>query len=168
MQSNSSKDEPSAVSASAGGSVDSPAGPGSSPSPHRSMSPGGPGGPQSTPSQPMPPRSGTHYPNYFFCFLFVKKLSVCLEGKSMTPCWGNTVLFRSYQQLPCPCLGPLKGAVSAQKALFQAPSQKGLFELTQRPSRALYSPCALLSELQRDKDTVRCAALGADRGHRAP
>ena len=39
---------------------------------------------------------------------------------------------------------------------------EGLFELTQRPSRALDSPRALLPELQRYKDTVRCAALGAE------
>ena len=36
-------------------------------------------------------------------------------------------------------------------------SLKGFFELTRRPSRALDSPCALLSELQRKKDTVYCA-----------
>ena len=39
---------------------------------------------------------------------------------------------------------------------------EGLFELTRRPSRALDSPRALLPELQRYKDTVRCAALGAE------
>ena len=33
---------------------------------------------------------------------------------------------------------------------------EGLFELTQRPSRALVSPLALLLELLRYKDTVRC------------
>ena len=44
---------------------------------------------------------------------------------------------------------------------------EGLFELTRRPSRALDLPCALLPELQRNKDTVRCAALGAEvPGHR--
>merc|ERR1719422_1234152 len=44
---------------------------------------------------------------------------------------------------------------------------EGLFELTRRPSRALNSPGALLPELQRYKDTVRCAALGAEvPGHR--
>ena len=43
----------------------------------------------------------------------------------------------------------------------------GLFELTLRPSRALNLPRALLLELQRYKDTVRCAALGMDvPGHR--
>ena len=76
----------------------------------------------------------------FFRFLFVKKLLICLEGKSMTPHWGNTILFRSSQQLPL----------------------EGLFELTRRPSWALDLPRALLSELQRYKDTVRCAVLGAE------
>ena len=36
-----------------------------------------------------------------------------------------------------------------------------LFELTLRPSRALYSPPALLPELKRLKDKVRYGALGA-------
>ena len=39
---------------------------------------------------------------------------------------------------------------------------EGLFELTRRPSRGLNSPRALLPELQRNKDTVRCASLGAE------
>ena len=39
---------------------------------------------------------------------------------------------------------------------------EGLFELTQRPSRALNSPRALFLELQRIKDTVRRAVLGAE------
>ena len=44
---------------------------------------------------------------------------------------------------------------------------EGLFELTRRPSRALDSPRALLPELQRYKDTVRCGTLGAEvPGHR--
>ena len=44
---------------------------------------------------------------------------------------------------------------------------EGLFELTRGPSRALDSPRALLPELQRYKDTVRCAALGTEvPGHR--
>ena len=47
---------------------------------------------------------------------------------------------------------------------------EGLFELSQVsqlcPSRALDSPRALLPELQRYKDTIRCASLGAEvRGH---
>ena len=57
----------------------------------------------------------------------------------MTPLQGNIFLFRSSQQLPRLRLGPLKGAVSAQKALD--------------------SPHALLQELQRNKDTVRYATL---------
>ena len=47
-----------------------------------------------------------------FCFLFVKKSLICLEGKSMTPRRGNTFLFRSSQQLPRLRLGPLKGFLS--------------------------------------------------------
>ena len=39
---------------------------------------------------------------------------------------------------------------------------EGFFELTQRPSRALDLPRALLSELQRYKDTVWCAELGVE------
>ena len=39
---------------------------------------------------------------------------------------------------------------------------EGLLELTRRPSRALDSPRALLLELQKYKDTVRCATLGAE------
>ena len=41
-------------------------------------------------------------------------------------------------------------------------THEGLFELTQRPSRALDSPRSLLPELQRYKDTVKCATLGAE------
>ena len=63
----------------------------------------------------------------------------------MTPHRGNTILFRSSHQLPRLRLGTF-----------------GLFELTRRPSRALNLPCALLPELQRYMDTVRCAALGAE------
>ena len=48
-----------------------------------------------------------------------------------------------------------------------SPTLEGLFELTRRPSRALDSPRALLPELQRYKETVRSAALGAEvPGHR--
>ena len=44
---------------------------------------------------------------------------------------------------------------------------EGLFELTQCPSRSLNSPHALLPELQRNKDTVRCVAICAKvPGHR--
>ena len=39
---------------------------------------------------------------------------------------------------------------------------EGLFELTRHPSRALDSPCALLPELRRYKDTGRFVALGAE------
>ena len=63
----------------------------------------------------------------------------------MTSRQWNTFLFRSSQQLPRLCLGPMKW----------------LFDLTQRPSRALDSPRALLPKLYRNKGTVRCAVLGA-------
>ena len=49
----------------------------------------------------------------------------------------------------------------------QSQTLEGLFGLTQRPSRALDSPHALLPELQRYKDTFRCAALSVEvPGHR--
>ena len=68
----------------------------------------------------------------------------------MSPRWGNIILFRSSSQ-----------------HLPHSRTLEGLFELTQRPSRALDSPRALLAELQRINDTVRCAALGAEvPGHR--
>ena len=47
----------------------------------------------------------------FFCFLFCKKLLICLEGKSMTPHRGNTIIFRSSQQLPRHRLGHLEGII---------------------------------------------------------
>ena len=58
-----------------------------------------------------------------------KKSLICLEGKSMTPHRGNTILFFSSQQLPRLRLWPLKG----------------IFSRTQCPSRALDSPCACAS-----------------------
>ena len=57
----------------------------------------------------------------------------------MAPCQGTTVLFCSFQQFP------------------QSQSLQWLFELTQCPSRALNLAHALLLELQRYKDTLRCA-----------
>ena len=39
---------------------------------------------------------------------------------------------------------------------------EGLFELTQRPSRALDSPRALFPDIQRNKDIVRCVTLFAE------
>ena len=40
---------------------------------------------------------------------------------------------------------------------------EGLFELTQRPSRALNLPRALLPELQKNKDTALwCAVIGEE------
>ena len=56
--------------------------------------------------------SGLATNSVFFCFLIVKKSFICLEDKSMTPCRGITVLFRSSQQLPRLRLGPLKDFLS--------------------------------------------------------
>ena len=61
----------------------------------------------------------------------------------MTPLWGNTLLFHSSQQLP------FSGTFWADTAPFKGPG------LTRLP------------ELQRTKNTVSCAVLGADiPGHR--
>ena len=49
---------------------------------------------------------------FFSVSCFVKNSLICLEGKSMTPHRGNTILFRSSQQLPRLRLGPLKGFLS--------------------------------------------------------
>ena len=48
----------------------------------------------------------------FSVSFFVKKSLICLEGKSMTLLQGNTILFRSSQQLPRLRLGPSKGFLS--------------------------------------------------------
>ena len=48
----------------------------------------------------------------FFLFPFYENSLICLEGKSMTPHLGNTILFRSSQQLPRLRLGPSKGFLS--------------------------------------------------------
>ena len=47
-----------------------------------------------------------------FLFPFYKKSLICLKGKSMTPGRGNTILFRSSQQLPRLRLGPSKDFLS--------------------------------------------------------
>ena len=48
----------------------------------------------------------------FFLLPFCENSLICLEGKSMTPHRGNTILFRSSQQLPRLRLGPSKGFLS--------------------------------------------------------
>ena len=64
----------------------------------------------------------------------------------MTPTWGN--VFSSVH--------PSNSLVTVLD-----PCQ-GLFEITQRPSRAFVLPHSLLLELHRNKDTVRCAMLGSE------
>ena len=64
----------------------------------------------------------------------------------MTPRWGKT---------------SLRPLVPANLSSLSRTLEE-LFELSQRHSRALDSPRVVLPELQRNKDTVRCAALGAE------
>ena len=89
--------------------------------------------------------------NIFSVYFLLKKSLICQEGKSMTPGWEG---YFSLLFLPATPSSP-------------SWTLEGLFELTRRPSWALVSPRALLPELQRYKDTVMCAALGAEvPGHR--
>ena len=84
----------------------------------------------------------------FFCFLFL----IDLPGGQI-----NDPLFGKHNSLPF-----LPATPSSPSWTLE-----GLFELTWRPSRALDSIRALLPELQRYKDTVRCDVLGAEvPGHR--
>ena len=89
----------------------------------------------------------------FFSVSFLSKLIDLLGGQITDPQSGK------HYSLPFLLATPL----SPSRTL------EGLFELTQRPSRALDSPCAMLPELYRYKDTARCAALGAEvPGQRLP
>ena len=56
--------------------------------------------------------SGLATNSIFFCFLICENSLICLEGKSMTPHRGNTILFRSSQQLPRLHYRPSKGFLS--------------------------------------------------------
>ena len=80
-------------------------------------------------------RSSLATNSIFLRFLFVKRSLICLKGKLMTPGRGK------HFSLPFLPATPLSRTL------------EGLFELTLRPSRALNSPCVLLPELQRNKDT---------------
>ena len=80
-----------------------------------------------------------------------KKIKDLPGGQIIDPLSGKTIFCSSSHQLPFLSLGPLNG----------------LFELTQCPSRPLDLTGALLPELQRYKDTVKCGALGVEvPGHR--
>ena len=69
----------------------------------------------------------------------------------MTPRWGKYCSLSFLPATPSPLSRTLEG----------------LFGLPLRPSRALDSPHVLLPDLQRDKETVRCATLGMEvPGHR--
>ena len=86
--------------------------------------------------------SGMTTNSIFFCFLFVKNPSWQIND----PLSGQHY---SLQFLPATPLS-LSGTLA------------GLFELKRCPSRALDLPRVLLPELLRNKDTVRCAAVGAE------
>ena len=87
---------------------------------------------------------------FFLCFLCVKIIDLP-GGQINDPSLGKHY---SLPFLPATPSSPSR-------------TLEGLFELTRRPSQALASPRAVLPELQRYKDTVRCAALGAEvPGHR--
>ena len=58
------------------------------------------------------------WPQTQFLFPLCKNSLICLEGKSMTPHRGNTILCSSSQELPRLRLRPLKGAMSARKAIW--------------------------------------------------
>ena len=76
-----------------------------------------------------------------------KKYWICLESKSMTPRQGNTSHLLFLPATPsCPSW-----------------TLEVLLELIRHPSRAVdLLRGALLSKLQRIKDTVRCGKLGAE------
>ena len=86
------------------------------------------------------------------------RVRLCIKAKS-SPKLIFSVSF--YFDLPGGQINdPLSGKHFFSSVLPATPPSlsqtlEGLFELTQRPSRALDSPRALLPELQRDKDTVR-------------
>ena len=63
-----------------------------------------------------PSDTGLATDSFFSGFLFCKKSLICLAGKSMTPRRGNTILFRSSQQLPSLRLGPFEGRRVSSKS----------------------------------------------------
>ena len=76
----------------------------------------------------LPTRSG-HWPiTIFFLFPFCQQSLICLEGKLITPYEGNTILFRSSQQL----------------SRLRLRTLEGLLEQTQCSSNTLDSPRVLV------------------------
>ena len=80
-------------------------------------------------------------------FFYSQWGSVAVQGPLVTSYRENIDLFRSFPATP----------------LYHSRNLK-TFKLTWRPSRAPDSPDALLSDLQRYKDSARCAMLGSDSG----
>ena len=58
--------------------------------------------------------------------LFCEKSLICLDGKSMTPSWVNTVLFRSSQQLPLLHFGPLNHCVCCFRNYTETRTPSGM------------------------------------------
>ena len=81
----------------------------------------------------------------YLCLLSYKKSMICPPG------WFDSSSGKHFSHpfLPTTPSSPSR-------------THEGLFGLTRCPSRALDSPRALLPELHRYKDTVRCGALGAE------
>ena len=103
----------------------------------------------------------------FFC--------ICCGKSGLAPIsmFSGSLFFCKINGLPGGQInGPSSGKDFSLPFLPVTPSSpsrtlEGLFEMTRRPSRAFDSPFALLPELQRYKDTVRCGELGAEvLGHR--
>ena len=96
----------------------------------------------------------------------------CIEDARVTQFFSVSILLKLIDLPGGQINDPSSGKHYSLPFLPATPSSpsrtlEGLFELTRRPSRALDSPRALLPELQRYKDTVRCGALGAEvPGHR--
>ena len=80
----------------------------------------------------------------FFLFPFRENSLICLEGKINDPSAGK------HTSLPFRLATPLSPSWTLEWP----------FELTRRPSRPFDSPYVLHPELERNKDTVRCAELG--------
>ena len=70
------------------------------------------------------PRSGNKL--NFFLFALCENSLICLEGKSMSPHRGDTILFRSSQQLPRLRLGPSTRLVHCFRNYRDTRTQSGV------------------------------------------
>ena len=75
----------------------------------------------------------------------------------------KSLVFHPEEQINDPFLGKLFSLLFLPATpLSLSRTLQGLFELPRRPSWALASPKLLLPKLQRNTDTVKCAALGVE------